>query len=112
MVVQIGRDLELLRLRARIITSAGYTVHSMTPDEATAEIRKAQAVQVWVFCHTLELYELALFAVAVRRRRPEDKLLRLIGLNETGLAPGLFDGFLEPVNGVDDLLRAVAELAK
>jgi hypothetical protein len=112
MVVQIGRDSELLRLRARIITSAGYTVHSLTPDEATSEIRKARAAQVWVFCHTLELYELALLAVAVRRRRPEDKLLRLIGLSEAGLTPGLFDGFLEPVNGVDDLLRVVSELAK
>jgi hypothetical protein len=112
MVVQIGRDPELLRLRARIISSAGYTVYSMTPEEATSEIRKTRAAQVWVFCHTLEFYELALLAVAVRNSRPEDKLLRLIGLNDTRLAPGLFDEFFEPVNGVDDLLQVVAELSK
>jgi hypothetical protein len=112
MVVQIGRDPELLRLRARIISSAGYTVYSMTPEEATAEIRKTRAAQVWVFCHTLEFYELALLAVAVRNSRPEDKLLRLIGLNDTRLAPGLFDEFFEPVNGVDDLLQVVADLSK
>jgi hypothetical protein len=111
-VIQIGRDQELLRLRARIISSAGYSVHSMTPDEATAELRMARAAQIWVFCHTLELYELALLAVAVRSRRPEDKLLRLTGLNDTKLSPGLFDEFLEPVNGIDDLLQVVAGLAK
>jgi hypothetical protein len=111
-VVQIGRDPELLRLRARIIGSAGYAVHSMAPDEATAELRTARAAQIWVFCHTLEFYELALLAVAVRSNRPEDKLLRLTGLNDNGLAPGLFDELLEPVNGIDDLLRVVAYLAK
>jgi hypothetical protein len=83
----------------------------MTPDETMAEIRKARGGQVWVFCHTLEFYELALLAVAIRSTFPEDKLLRLIGLDDVGEVPGLFDGLLEPVNGVDDLLQAVAELA-
>jgi hypothetical protein len=111
MVVQIGRDPELLHLRARIISSAGYTVHSVSPNEATAEIRKARAGQVWVFCHTLEFYELALLAAAVRNNCPKDKLLRLSGLNEIELAPGLFDELFEPVNGVEDLLQVVAALA-
>jgi hypothetical protein len=110
-VIQIGRDRELLRLRAKVISTAGYTVHSMTPDETTAEIRRARGGQVWVFCHTLEFYELALLAVAIRSSWPEDKLLRLSGLNDVGQAPGLFDELLEPVKSVDDLLRAVAELA-
>jgi hypothetical protein len=111
-VIQIGRDRELLRLRAKVIGSAGYTVYSMTPDETTAEIRKARGARVWLFCHTLEFYELALLAVAIRSSWPEDKLLRLNGLNDMGQAPGLFDELLEPVQGVDDLIRAVAELAK
>ena len=76
-VIQIGRDQELLRLRAKIISSAGYTVHSMTPDQATAEVRKDTRPKVWVFCHTLEFYELALLAVAIRNSWPADKLLRL-----------------------------------
>jgi hypothetical protein len=111
-VVQVGRDEELLRLRAMVISSAGYTVHSMTPDQATRELKKARGVRVWVFCHTLEFYELALLAVAIRRERPADKLLRLTGLNDIRLVPGLFDELLEPVNGVDDLLRMVADLVK
>jgi hypothetical protein len=56
------------------------------PDEAVAEVQKARAAQVWVFCHTLEFYELALLAVAIRQRRPADKLLRLAGLNDTPTA--------------------------
>jgi hypothetical protein len=111
-VIQVGRDRELLRLRARIIKSAGHSVHSVTPDEAVAEVQKARAAQVWVFCHTIEFYELALLAVAIRQRRPADKLLRLAGLNDPGQPPGLFDELLEPVEGVDDLLRVVAELAR
>jgi hypothetical protein len=111
-VVQIGRDEELLRLRAKVISSAGYTVHSMTPDQATGELKKAQGARVWVFCHTLEFYELALLAVAIRRERPTDKLLRLTGLNDIRQVPGLFDELLEPVKGVDDLLRMVADLAR
>jgi hypothetical protein len=112
MVVQIGSDAELLRLRASVISSAGYTVHSMTPDEAAAELRRPGRMRVWVFCHTLEFYELALLAVAIRRSRPGDKLLRLTGLDDYGQAPGLFDKLLEPVGGVDDLLQMIAYLTR
>jgi hypothetical protein len=111
-VVQVGRDEELSRLRAMVISSAGYTVHSMTPDQVTAEPKTAQGVRVWVFCHTLEFYELALLAVAIRKARPADKLLRLTGLNDVRQVPGLFDELLEPVTSVDDLLRMIADLSK
>jgi hypothetical protein len=111
-VVQIGRDEELLRLRAMIISSAGLTIHSMTPDQVTRELKTAKGPRVWVFCHTLEFYELALLAVAIRKERPSDKLLHLTGLSDIRQLPGLFDELLEPVTGVDDLLRMVAELAR
>ena len=101
-----------MRLRAKVMSSAGLTVHSMTPDQATRELKSAQGVRVWVFCHTLEFYELALLAVAIRKDRPSDKLLRLAGLNDIRQVPGLFDELLEPVMGVDDLLRLVAALAQ
>jgi hypothetical protein len=111
-VFQIGRDQELLRLRAKIISCAGYTVQSMTPDQVPAEVREAREARVWVFCHTLDFYELALLAVAIRNSHPADKLLRLSSLNDIGQAPGLFDELLEPVMGVDELLRVVAALAQ
>jgi hypothetical protein len=101
-----------LRLREKIISCAGYTVQSMTPDQVTAEIRKAHGPRIWVFCHTLDFYELALLAVAVRNAHPADKLLRLTRLNDIGQAPGLFDELLEPIKGVDDLLRVLAALAQ
>ena len=111
-VLQVGRDQELLRLRAKIITCAGYRVRSMTPDQATAEMRETHGPRVWVFCHTLDFYELALLAVAIRNAHPADKLLQLTSLNDVQPAPGLFDELLEPIMGVDDLLRVVASLAK
>jgi hypothetical protein len=111
-VFQIGRDQALLRLRAKIISCAGYTVQSLTPDQVPAELREARGQRVWVFCHTLDLYELALVAVAIRNSQPADKLLRLTSLNDTVQAPGLFDDLLEPIMGVDELLRVVAALAQ
>jgi hypothetical protein len=111
-VIQIGRDQELLRLRAMVLGAAGNTVHSITPDQATVVLQKAPGVRVWVFCHTLEFYELALLAIAIRKERPADKLLRLSGLNDIQQVPGLFDNLLEPGKGVDDLLRMIADLAR
>jgi hypothetical protein len=111
-VLQVGRDQELLRLRAKIISCAGYTVQSMIPDQVPAEVRETSDPRVWVFCHTLDFYELALLAVAIRNSHPEDKLLRLASLNDTRQAPGLFDELLEPVMGVDELLRVVAALSQ
>jgi hypothetical protein len=84
----------------------------MTPEQVPVEIREALAPRVWVFCHTLDFYELALLAVAIRNRHPADKLLRLTSLNETQQAPGLFDERLESISGVDELLRVVASLAQ
>jgi hypothetical protein len=111
-VFQIGRDQELLRLRAKLISCAGYTVQSMTPDQVPAEVREAREARVWVFCHTLDSYELALLAVAIRNSHPADKLLRLTSFNDIGQPPGLFDELLEPIVGVDELLRVVAALAQ
>jgi len=82
----------------------------MTPDQVPAEIRETPGPRVWVFCHTLDFYELALLAVAIRSSHPADKLLRLTSLNDTQ-APGLFHELLEPIMGVDELLRVVAALA-
>jgi hypothetical protein len=111
-VLQVGRDEELMRLRAKIIGCAGYLVHSMTPDQVPAETRETSSPRVWVFCHTLDFYDLALLAIAIRTRHPADKLLRLTSLNDIKQAPGLFDELLEPIMGVDELLRVVAALAQ
>jgi hypothetical protein len=83
----------------------------MTPDQAPAELRRATGDLVWVFCHTLEFYEVALLAVAIRNDRPADKLLRMNSLNDIRQLPGLFDGFVEPADGVNKLLQAVDDLA-
>jgi hypothetical protein len=112
LVVQVGRDRELLRLRANVICSAGYTVHSMFPDEATAEVQKGRGGRVWVFCHTLQVYELALLAVAIRNSCPSDKLLRLSGLNDVEQPLKLFDELLDPAQGVDELLQGIGRLAR
>lgn len=84
----------------------------MTPDQVPAEIQKARGPRVWVFCHTLDFYELALMAAAIRSTHPADKLLRLTSLNDIKQAPGLFDELLEPIMGVNELVRVVDALAQ
>lgn len=111
-VVQIGRDEELLRLRAKLLSSAGYTVYSMTPEQAAADLRSRSGPKIWLFCQSLQCQEPVLLAAAIRDSWPEDKLLRLTGLYDNVDLPGLFDQLLEPVKGVDDLLRVVAQLAR
>src|SRR5580698_2475566 len=112
MVVLIGKDPELLRLRAQILGYAGYTVHYITPDQVTPDFLKTRTVQLWVFCQTLEFHESAVLAAAIRSTWPEDKVLRLSGRNDIRQAPELFDESLHPVMGVDDLLRVVGTLVK
>jgi hypothetical protein len=116
LVVQIGRDRELLRLRAKIIHAAGHPIHSFLPDEATAEVRKPRGDRVWVFCHTLEFYELAVLGVAIRSSSPADKLLGLTSPSDMhqpqGVPQGLFDELLDAVLGVDELLHVVGRLVK
>jgi hypothetical protein len=109
-LVQIGRDRELLRLRAKIIHSAGYTVRSTVPEEVMATVRNVTGRRVWVFCHTLEFFELAPLAVAIRNSCPADKLLRLSGLRDIQQPKGLFDELLDSVRGVDELLETVGRL--
>ena len=41
-VVQIGRDEELLQLRAKVMSSAGLTVTSMTPDQAPGNSKESK----------------------------------------------------------------------
>jgi hypothetical protein len=84
----------------------------MTPDQVPEEIQKARGPRVWVFCHTLDFYELALMAAAIRTTHPADKLLRLTSLNDIKQAPGLFDELLEPIMGVNELVRVVDALAQ
>lgn len=111
-VVQIGRDQELLRLRAKVIHNAGFCVHSLVPDELTVHLPKAPGGQVWVFCHTLQDYEPALLATTIRSNRPSAKLLRLAGLHDAEQAQVFFDEWLEPTEGVDELLLAISRLMK
>jgi hypothetical protein len=110
-VILIGRDPELLNLRARVIAAAGYIVYSVSPEQAKAELQKARRPKLWIFCQTLDFYELALLALAIRDSSLEHKLLRLSGLDDIRQTPGLFHELLEPVTGVDDLLRAIGRHA-
>ena len=109
-IIQLGRDQNLLALRARVIESSGASVHSIAPEEAETELANTQMPKIWIFCHTLEFREFVSLATRVRRERPTDKLLRLNGLDEARSSKDLVDRWLEPVSTVEDLLRMVADL--
>ena len=108
-IVQVSGDRELSRLREKVLVSAGHSVLSIRPDELAAASTVSREPRVWIFCHTIEFYELASMAVTVRRMRPADKLLLLTGLNDTGQVPIAFDGRLDPVAGLTGLLQTVED---
>ena len=106
-VIQLSRDPHLSGLRARVLASAGLQVCSVFPDEIGTQLAGSQSPQIWIFCHSIHFHEFVALAAIVRRTHPEDKLLRLSGLDDT-LAPAkLVDGSLEPPTTVEELLRAV-----
>ena len=109
-VVQIGKDPELLRLRGKLLANAGHRVRSFPPEQARAEMERADDSQLWIFCHTLAFYELADTAHAIRSSRPATRLLLLAGLHRIGPAATLFNEILKPAAGVDELLAIVASL--
>jgi hypothetical protein len=67
--------------------ASGFTV--LWADEAMAGVRKAHGGRVWVFCQTLEFYELEFPAVAIRSCWAGNILLRLTGLNDIQHSQGL-----------------------
>ncbi len=111
LVLQVSRDQELAKLRAKVIGAAGFSVRSFIPEQIEPAFQANYGDRVWVFCHTLETYEHAALAVAVRRRWPAAKLLRLKGISGFGQAAGLFDYSLEASDTIDTLLRVIADLA-
>ena len=112
LIVQVGRDKELCRLRGRVISSAGFQVRSVSPEELARELQSPRDARVWLFCHTLEFYEHEVLAAAVRRSRPSAKLLRLKGIHPVGSMTELFDQSLEASESVDTLLWVVSCLAR
>ncbi len=112
LVLQVSRDQELARLRAKVIGAAGFSVRSLLPEEIGPEFQANYGERVWVFCHTLETYEHAALAMSVRRRWPAAKLLRLNGMSDFAQAAGLFDYSLEASDTIDTLLRVIADLAQ
>jgi hypothetical protein len=110
-VIQIGRDEEVSRFRAIFLASAGYTVRSLKPEQATRELGRDRGAKIWLLCHTLQFHESALLAALIRGQAPADKLLRVISLHSMVETAELFDELLEPVGSVDVLLRTVAQLA-
>ena len=62
--------------------------------------------------HVSPLVAQVLIARGLGEEADEFLNARLTGLHDIRQAPGLFDELLEPIKGVDELLRVVAELAQ
>ena len=109
-IISVGDDETLLALREKIIKGKGYSVLSLTSVEAEL-IAHSSEPHLWVFCSTIDLGQLAYLACAVRRQSPRSLLLLLAGARPVGCEAALFQRVLSPIDGVDELLETIGELA-
>lgn len=109
-VISVGRNEELLRLREGLLSSGGRFVQSMSPEQAETEAHSAEA-HVWIFCSSVELFQIVLLACNIRRYSPQSKLLLFEDLRPVGFEYALFHKVLKSADGPNALLTAIGEMA-
>jgi hypothetical protein len=111
-VICVGYDTGLLRLRESLIQQAGYPVNSVLVGDAVTAAKAPHSPCVWVFCHTVWIYDTVHLASTLRRHCPEDKLMLLTRLHEAGSEAVLFHSVVPQQAGVESFLKAVATLSR
>jgi hypothetical protein len=109
-VISVGRNGEVLRLREGLLSSRGRPVQSLTPEQAETEAHSADP-HVWIFCSSVELFQIVYLACSIRRYSPESRLLLFEDLRLAGFEGALFHKVLKSADGPNALLTALDEMA-
>jgi hypothetical protein len=108
-VISVGRNERLLRDREGLLSGCGRFVQSMSPEQAETEAHSAEA-HLWIFCSSVELFQIVFLACNIRRYSPQSKLLLCEDLRPVGFERALFHKVLKPADGPDALLTAIVEM--
>lgn len=109
LVISIGEDEALLKLRELVLRHNGYSVASLGVDQAASQSKSTEP-NLWIFCSSVEFSNLLYLASNVRRYSPGSKLLLLEGTRGVGVEGTLFHGVLPATGGVDVMLKTIREL--
>lgn len=109
-VISVGRSAEILRLRQQALLCHGWTVRSVTPEQAETEARSPEQ-RLWIFCNTVEIVQLVYLACSVRRYSPGSRLILIERSTQPGFELSLFHRALKMTEGDDVLVTAVSELS-
>lgn len=108
-IVSVGREPSLLHARKNTLEAAGYTVLSVTPEQAEKLAHETQT-RIWLFCGSVESSSLIYLACAIRRHSPESRLLLVECRAGSGIESSLFHRVVAPLENAALLTRVVQEL--
>lgn len=111
-VLLIGNDEDLVKLRGKVLKSAGFETHEATTDAAAKASLHAAGVRVVVLCHTLRDGQLNKVLDQVEGLNPPAKVVLLLrsGVRSDSQAMESSDIVLDPTDGPTGLIAAVRKL--
>ena len=109
-ILMIGRDPTLLSYKAAVLATANFRVQSVSPTQAQAALEDCANYRLVIFSHTLEANEVFEMQHAIRARKPDAKLLLLLGPGDTPLDCNMFDATFRGLDGPAAFIRTVGEL--
>jgi DNA-binding NtrC family response regulator len=111
-VLLIGNDEDLVKLRGKILRSAGFEVHEVTTDAAAKTALQTDGVRVAVLCHTLRDGQLNNVLDQMEGMDQPARVVLLLrsGVKSQARALESADIALDPTDGPARLITAVQEL--
>ncbi|HZQ23485.1 MAG TPA: hypothetical protein VFA89_11880 [Terriglobales bacterium] len=105
-VISVGADQELLRLREWVLTTAGFDVFSTTaPGAARSEFRKRPG-SVLLVCHSLAADDAEQLARDFRRTQRHARVI-VITNEKLPAKPSYADAFVYGIEGPEALINAI-----
>lgn len=111
-VLLIGNDEDLVKLRGKILKSAGFEVREATSDAGAGAALQAEEVRVVVLCHTLRDCQLNDVLDQVEGMDPPANVVLLLrsGMRSHPRAMHSANTALDPADGPAILITAVQKL--
>jgi hypothetical protein len=109
-VISVGKDKQILHMRAKLLIHGGYSVRSMAPEDAETDARSPTRC-VWIFCSSVDLAQLIYLACSIRRYSHSSRLLLIEGSRPIKFEAALFHRVLKDEDGGSTLIAAVSEMA-
>jgi len=109
-ILMIGRDPSLMSYKTAVLATANLAVDTALPTQAQTILQNGAGYEVVIFSHTLEADEVLQMERTLRARRPDTKLLLIVGPGSGPVAYELFDATMQGLDGPAALISKVRGL--